>query len=407
MSTNTPTDARAAEIRKILESKTFRNTEVLKRLLEYLAGQSGELKEYTVGVEAFGKPPEYDPRSDSSVRVQAGKLRQKLDEYYRTEAAPGEPVITLPKGHFRLEVVEIAPVADAAVSRPQWLWAAVGIAVLVLGLASWLIVRSRPASVALAGAAWNSEMEELWRPFVASPKPLLVVIGTPLFSKVGNDFFRDPALNTPDAVAGSDRLQAIEKALGEKSAAEAFPYTGVGEATGAFALARLLLPRGKDLSLQQSHLLTWEDISRNNVVFLGPPKYNLQTMDLPVVQDFEISHSRVQNLRPAAGEPASFEEKWSADRAHLDEGHALISRLPGLHQSGEMMILAGSSTECTRAAVEYVTRPEYVSAFVRWMRSQPGGVPRWFQAVVRARFKSQTPIVIDRVAFHALREKGN
>lgn len=66
-------------------------TEVLKRLLDYLARQAledngGDLKEYTVGIGAFGKGPDYDPKTDSSVRVQAGKLRQKLDEYYRTEA---------------------------------------------------------------------------------------------------------------------------------------------------------------------------------------------------------------------------------------------------------------------------------------------------------------------------------
>jgi hypothetical protein len=43
-----------------------------------------------------------------------------------------------------------------------------------------------------------------------------------------------------------------------------------------------------------------EDISRNNMIFLGPPKFNLQTTDLPVQQDFEISHARVQNLHPLA-----------------------------------------------------------------------------------------------------------
>ena len=112
----------------------------------------------------------------------------------------------------------------------------------------------------------------------------------------------------------------------------------------------------------------------------------------------------MQNLNPQPGEPRSYEEKWAAgDRSHLEEGHALISRLPGLHNTGEMMILAGSSTECTRAAVEYVTRPEYVRGFVGFLRTQPGGIPPWFQAVVRARFKSGTPIAIERVAFHALK----
>jgi hypothetical protein len=156
------------------------------------------------------------------------------------------------------------------------------------------------------------------------------------------------------------------------------------------------------VTLQTSNLLSWEDISRNNVIFLGSPKYNLQTLDLPVRQDFEISHGRVQNLHPLPGEPRSFEEKFVPGQASLEEGHALISCLPGLHRTGEMLILAGSSTECTRAAVEFMTRSEYVVPFVRWLRSQPGGFPAWFQLVVRARFKAGTPIAMERVSFHRL-----
>jgi hypothetical protein len=400
-------DDRASQVRRILESRTFHHTEVLKRLLEYLARQaldnpSEELKEYTVGIEAFGKPSDYDPQSDSSVRVQAGKLRQKLDEYYRTEAAPGEWAVELPKGHFKLEFrpghAEAAPAGSLDAHRWRW-WLVAALAIVLTGLGAYLQSRARP----VAGVRWNAEMEALWKPFLASPRPIMVVLGTPLFSKIGNSFFRDPGLNTWDAAGQSDRVRDVEKALGDTSAAPAFPYTGVGEAAAAFALDRLLLPRGRDLVLQVNNLLTWEDIARHNVIFLGPPKYNLQTLDLPVQQDFEIGHARVQNLRPLAGEPRQFEENWNADRTQLDEGHALISLLPGLHRTGEMMILAGSSTECTRAAVEFVTRPEYVTPFVRWMRSQPGGMPAWFQVVIRARFRSQMPISIERVAFHAVR----
>jgi len=390
-------ELRLAQVRRILESRTFRNTEVLKRLLDYLARQNHaeELKEYTIGVEAFGKPSDYDPQTDSSVRVQIGKLRQKLEEYYRSESPEDEIRIDLPKGHFKLEFRpnpngEGKPPAPPASRR--WVLAAAA-AVLLAGGGFWLYqqTRTQPAD------RWPPEMEGLWQPFLASPRPILLAIGTPLFTKIGNDFFRDPALNTWDAASQADQVRAVERALAATPASPAFPYTGVGEAEGAFELQRLLLPRGKDLTLRASSLLTWEDITRNNMIFLGPPKYNQQTLDLPVTQDFEISHSRVQNLRPAAGEPRSFDEKWN-----LEEGHALISRLPGLHQTGEMLILAGSSTESTRAAAEYVTRPEYVIAFVRRMREK-GGIPPWFQAVIRARYKSQTPIAIEMVAFHPLK----
>jgi len=410
-------DSRASQVQKILRSGALRHTEVLKRLLDYLGRQAlehpdDEIKEYTVGVEAFGKPAAYDPQTDSSVRVQAGKLRQKLDEYYRTEGAEDPVVIDLPKGHFKLEfrtraaalASALAPASPPVPARPRWwIWAGAALAAAVLaGLAIYVEQRGRPAAPALT-EHWNAEMEALWKPLLTSPRPIMVAIGTPLFTKVGNSFFRAPALNTWEAANKADAVRSVEKALKEGPVSPAFPYTGVGEAEGAFALQRLLLPRGRDLTLQVSNRLSWDEITRFNMIFLGPPKFNLQTADLPVQQDFEISHSRVQNLRPRNGEPASYEEKWNADRTNLEEGHALITRIPGLHRTGQMIILAGSSTECTRAAVEYVTRPEYVTPFVRFLRQEQGGIPDWFQVVIRAHFKSQTPISIERVAFHALR----
>jgi hypothetical protein len=401
-------DARSSQVRKILESRAFRNTEVLKRLLQYLvqqalAGQAGDLKEYTVGVEAFGKPADYDPRSDASVRVQTGKLRQKLEEYYRTEGIEDDLVVELPKGHFKLEFRPRQTETAAPPTRPRWAaWTAVAILAVV---AVYALIHSfrEPVVLPALQKRWTPEMEEFWRPFLTNSRPLMVMMGAPLFTKVGNSFFRDPALNTWEAASQSEQIRGIQREIGgDAPAVPSYGYTGVGEATGAFELARLLLPRGRDLSLQVSNQLTWDELTRYDMIFVGPPKYNLQTNELPVRQDFEISHAHVQNLRPGAGEPRSFEEKWNPDRATLAEGHALITRIPGLHRSGNVLILAGSATESTRAAVEYVTRPEYVGPFIQWMRAQ-GGVPAAFQVVIRAKFKSQTPIAIDRVAFHELK----
>src|SRR5215831_20844561 len=100
-------DAVREQIDRLLQSKTFQTSEVHRRLLQYLAdrtlaGDSERLKEYTVGLEAFGKPPTYDPKHDSIVRLQMGRLRQKLAVYYQSEAN-GDPVlVTIPKGGFKL-----------------------------------------------------------------------------------------------------------------------------------------------------------------------------------------------------------------------------------------------------------------------------------------------------------------
>jgi hypothetical protein len=196
-------------------------------------------------------------------------------------------------------------------------------------------------------------------------------------------------------------VATVEKTLGGKAVPQN-PYTGVGEASAAFELARLFLSQNKDLNLVVSSGLTWEDIGRNNVIFVGPPKYNLQTRDLPVEVDFAVEHSRVVNRHPRAGEPLSYNETWTPDRAILLEGHALISRLPGLHGTGYIMMLASTSTEGTRAAVEYVTRPDYAARLVESLQGKDGALPKYFQVVVRAQFKSQVPIQVEQVTAHVL-----
>src|SRR5436305_1432376 len=55
-----------------------------------------------IGIEAFGKPESYDPKQDSIVRLQIGRLRQKLAVYYQGEGAADPVLVGLPKGAFKL-----------------------------------------------------------------------------------------------------------------------------------------------------------------------------------------------------------------------------------------------------------------------------------------------------------------
>jgi TolB-like protein/tetratricopeptide (TPR) repeat protein len=65
-----------------------------------MAGDRDGLKEYTIGVEVFDRPPEFDPRIDSIVRVEARRLRKKLAQYYEGEGASSDVRITLPEGSY-------------------------------------------------------------------------------------------------------------------------------------------------------------------------------------------------------------------------------------------------------------------------------------------------------------------
>src|SRR5215468_6291835 len=90
------------QVERILHSEIFRNAEGLRRLLRFLAertaaGEADQLKEYTFGVDGLGKPATYDTHHDAAVRIQVGRLRQKLAEYYSNEGRDAPFVVELPK----------------------------------------------------------------------------------------------------------------------------------------------------------------------------------------------------------------------------------------------------------------------------------------------------------------------
>lgn len=99
----------AARIRqqldRILASVTFQKVERLKRFISFIvsetvAGRGTQLKEYVVGTAVFEKDPSFDPRNDPIVRVQARRLRVRLDHYFQEEGGADEVIIELPKGGY-------------------------------------------------------------------------------------------------------------------------------------------------------------------------------------------------------------------------------------------------------------------------------------------------------------------
>src|SRR5271170_5659547 len=116
----------AAEIRAqldlILRSRAFIQSHRIRRFLQFvveesLLGQPHRLKEYLIGLEVFDRREAFDPRVDSIVRVEARRLRYKLEEYYRTDGREDGIRIVLRKGsyvpifEYRSAVTGVSPVS--------------------------------------------------------------------------------------------------------------------------------------------------------------------------------------------------------------------------------------------------------------------------------------------------------
>lgn len=142
----------SSELDRILASKQFAGAGRLSRFFRHvvertLAGDADQLKEYAVGVEVFDRDDKYDPRLDSIVRVEAGRLRSRLDEYYHGEGAASPIRISLPRGGYVAQFERRADgPAAAQVSAPgaekRRTWAAwpltAGLICAVAAMVVWL-----------------------------------------------------------------------------------------------------------------------------------------------------------------------------------------------------------------------------------------------------------------------------
>ena len=110
------------ELERVLASPEFVNAGRLSRFLRFIvqetiAGRAAALKESCIAVEVYDRPPEYDPKLDAIVRVEAGRLRSKLDRYYGNSGSGNPLRIALPKGAYVPDFTGATPALPPPPSR--------------------------------------------------------------------------------------------------------------------------------------------------------------------------------------------------------------------------------------------------------------------------------------------------
>jgi adenylate cyclase len=143
-----------AELARVLGSRCFeqagRSSDFLKFVVEEaLAGHGERLKGYTIALEVFGRPPDFDAQSDPLVRVEAGRLRRRLMEYYVAEGHANPVRIDMPRGRYEPAFDYAAGSGPTARTKPlqppqrgsrgRWRYVA-GAAVAIAGALVWLAV---------------------------------------------------------------------------------------------------------------------------------------------------------------------------------------------------------------------------------------------------------------------------
>jgi hypothetical protein len=393
-------------------------------------GEGDVLKEYSVGLDALGKPADYDPRQDAAVRLQASRLRQKLDDYYRNEGRRDPLVIELPKGRFKIAWrpnVEDLPGA-AAPSAPmlsfptdvsprldsgnlkKWRSLAIGFAIMSVCLAAAAIhALSRPPRTLAASPrapAFTPELDALWRPFLSPAHHLIIAFSNPIFvglqRKGSPDIvFRRRGTSGWDDAVNSPEFSVLSRALGNPTATPNFNLVERSNLVSTFVLSQFLARRRDDISLARAGDLSLQQFADNDVIVVAP-SFSAKTQSaLPVRTAFIAEREGIRNLRPRAGEPQLYADP--PDHQESDgEGLELISVLPGPMGQTTVVGFSGNHVWGVIGGVQSLTDPAFARTMVGKLRASSGQIPPYYQMVIRIRYRDGTPTSASYVAHRAL-----
>lgn len=394
-----------AAVDRLLNSHTLHASESLCKLLRYLADHALKhpgtaLKEYQIATEVFGRAPDFDPHLDSLVRVQAGRLRSKLAEYYASEGAQDPVVVELPKGTYSLTFHSApAPLQRTIAPQESELLPLTGRSQTnhwpILILSVILAASMAAIAVFLVTRGGNSEKPEhapaalrvFWRRFVAEQEAPWVIFSNGAFvgrPETGLRYFK-PAQDSREAILDH--------------------YTGVGEVLAVYNLDHIFAEFHRDIRVKRGSLFTLDDAENNNLIFVGSPAENLTLVDLPSTHEFTFERASsgartgdlaIVNVHPQAGEPKFFFA--SPAGTPVTEDYAIVGLVPGMNPAHWVLLLAGTTTLGTQAAAEYVCRQGSVQQLLLRLSVSENGDMKPFEAVLHVRVARGVPIATELAA---------
>lgn len=426
------------QLERLMQSRTFQASENLISLLNYLVRDSidhpdAQLKEYTIATEVLGRGAEFDPRTDSVVRVQAKRLRTKLQEYYQNEGKSDQILIDLPKGHYKVTFSHIhskneslqfvaptathEPLSESQIrsyqSRKRLTdWRNYLIAALLTLTASALLLGFFKIDLGSRAEISSADFGPVWEPFIKSNTPVLVILSNPPVYRFLND--ADPVTAATDSLEiPAERAGRLNDVLRHKliSKQNRIPrlvlsledYTGMGEAIGLYQITSLLDSAGKPPAVKQSRTMSAEDMKSRNVILLGSAWVNDWVEKLPIKEDFSYTvNATIENHNPLPGEDREYRPRFNQQTDELEEDYALITVKPGVTDDYRLMILSGLLSEGTQGAAEYVSRREYLNALNQHLKKLEGGPPKYYQVLLKVDVDDGIPTTVSILSIRKL-----
>jgi hypothetical protein len=347
---------------RILASPAFRNSKQCQSFLQWVVdhSQNGEgqlLRERMIGVEVFGRAPDYDTAEDPIVRVRATEVRKRLSQYYADSSSNEDVRVEIPCGSYRAEIRSEHPNASAPPRRSvrQYLgWKTAVVAASVLLVAAGIL--------AVGWWTGSTKLDQFWAPVLRNPRPVLIYCGRPVAYFLARNVIErsvhkdgappakaslwEPLTLDPDmTLHGRDLIPVTDK------------FVGIGSAHSAVLLHGLFAARHKADEIRYANDVSFSDLRNSPTVLIGAfsNSWTLQlTSQLRFVFEGEAQGSSVARIWDRTTNRV-WSSPYVAPDGSTSEDYAIVSRLFNSTTGQPLICVAGIGTYATRSAAEFLT----------------------------------------------------
>lgn len=346
------------QLRRILASPAFQNSKRYAAVLRYvveqtLEGAGGGLKERKIGIDVFGRTPDYDTASDHVVRSAMAEVRKRLAQYYQMDTVGELRIEVLPGGYapqFRWPDVvptptaieeDQGPVELPPPCTPSSLPASHRIRKHLKAIVGGLLVLFSGLAVVIYSTRHSDAMDSFWRPLLSSRQPVLLCVGN---------------LSGGKTAVGADSSLSSSLTLGGFHNSE-IELINIFDAITLAKLAGLMQSEGKQIRVASQSDVTFTDLQDGPAILIGLRNNSWTERLVSRLRFILVQESANEYMIQDRNNPSR--KDWTIDYStpyqNVTRDYAIVLRMVDPKTEQVVVVAAGMTVFGTSAAGEFLT----------------------------------------------------